>query len=120
MNLDNCRECEESRCILSTYYNKSLEEIEYTKQVKEAEKERIKELKIEAIYQKKLKDDYNRKSKAYYLKEKKYYEKVLKREDELTNYKRMNEIDRIHQNIWDLTIIQLMELQEKYYSNIKY
>ena len=104
IDLENCRVCKESRCIMSKYYG--IENIEAYD-----EKLRIKKI---------LKDEYNRKSKEYYIKETKYYEKVLDREDKLTNYDRMNESDRMHQRVWDLTIIQLMELQEKYYSNIKY
>lgn len=120
IDLDKCRECEESRCILSTYYNKSLEEIEYTKQVKEAEKERIKEAKEELKYQKRLKTEYNAKIKAYYKSETKFWEQFKDREDKLTNHDRMNTTDRMHQNNWDIAINKLMELQEQYYSNIKY
>ena len=106
MNLDNCRECKESKCIMSKYYGLNEKEIqEYNDEVK---------------YKERVKNEYNRKSKEYYINETEYYEKLKIREDKLTDYKRMNKSDWIHQNIWDLAMKSQIELQTKYYSNIKY
>ncbi len=109
IDLDKCKKCKESRCIMSEYYGLDLEA--------------IKEAKLEAVYQKRLKDEYNVKIKTYYIKETKFYTDMKNREAKLVNYNRkpyMNESDWIHDEIWFICILKLMELQEKYYSNIKY
>ena len=109
IDLKKCEECEESRCIMSKYYGLDLEAIE--------------EAKIEAIYQKRLKDDYNAKIKKHYISESKYWTTFKDREVKLVNYDRkpyMNKTDWMHDDNWFIGITKLMELQEEYYSNIKY
>jgi SpoVK/Ycf46/Vps4 family AAA+-type ATPase len=106
IDLENCRECKESRCIMSKYYGKS--------------EQKIKEYEEEVKYQKRVKEEYNKKIKAYYEKETKYWKQFKDREQKLINYDRMNKSDRMHDKNWDLAINKLMELQEKYYNSIKY
>ena len=109
IDLEKCRICEESRCILSTYYKMNSKDIKEVKELKKfQEYERI---------------QYNKKIKEYYIKETKSWTQFKNREAKLVNYNRkpyMNESDWRHDNNWFLGITKLMELQKQYYSNIKY
>ena len=106
LDIENCRECEESRCIMSKCYGLDFKGIE--------------EAKEEAIYFKIAKRKHNERIKTDYIEQTTFWKRMLVREDEATNYDRMNAEDYRHQKKWDLIILKLMELQEQYYSNIKY
>ena len=116
IDLDNCKECKESRCIMSKYYGMELKAIqEYDKEIE---------------FQKRVKAEYNRKIKAYYLSETKYWNKFKDREMSMIKPDRdghynVKDADTtrsnwMHDSNWFIGIQKLMELQEQYYNSIKY
>lgn len=108
MNLDNCLNCKESRCILSKYFGLTNEQIQ--------------EKDTNELLLKTIKAGIKEKMEKQYKKNKDYWIQFKERELKLVNYDRkpyMNESDWRHDQNWFLAIQELMRIQESYYNELE-